>query len=227
MVAATLRALRDLAGQALQEPVAGAPPPAFVEYRGVHYVSDGASTLLAGRPLGAADFDPASAGRDAAVTAGLLGKMQDLVHTMPGVIQDAWIADTVDTVVRTVPGIPGVRGALDGHAAAGDALLGSDGGTPFSATAASAAGAAGAPAGWAGEPARPDASRPADASVSWTETYPTGPAADPAAGPGVTAWMPAGMGGRLRVGIDVSVGELVSGLLDLHPPASPAPTRCC
>lgn len=220
VVAQTLRSLRDLATQALQAPPAGVAPPDFDEYRGVHYLSDGASTVLAGRPLGA-DFDPAVAGRDAAATAGLLGKVADLVHTAPGVIQDAWIADTVDTVVRTVPGIPAVRGALDARASAGEALLGADGGTPFSATAANGGAAGAAPPPWAGEPARPDVTRAADTTVNWTQTYPTGPASDPTARPGVTAWMPAGMGGRLRVGLDVSVGELVSGLLDLHPAGEP------
>jgi two-component system NarL family sensor kinase len=57
--------------------------------------------------------------------------------------------------------------------------------------------------------------------VSWTDTYLTSRSADPTQGLGVTAWSPAGMGGRLRVGVDVSVGQLVSGLLDLHPAGEP------
>jgi signal transduction histidine kinase len=220
-VATTLRALRDLAGQVQAAPPTGAAPPSFVEYRGVHYMSDGASSVLAGRPVGGPGFDPAVAGRDAEASLTLLSKMQDLVHTMPGVIQDVWVADTVDTVVRTAPGIPGVRAALDRRAADGDALLGVDGATPFSATAAGARAVASEPAAWAGEPARPGAPRTPDPSVRWTETYATGTAADPGQGFGVTAWMPAGMGGRLRVGIDVSVGQLTAGLLDLHPSGEP------
>ncbi len=219
-VGATLRSLRDLAGQATGTTVADAPAMGFVEHGGVHYVSDGASTVLAGRPLGGAGFDPAVAARDAEATRALIGKMQDLVRTVPGVIQDVWVADTVDTVVRTVPGIPGVRAALDRRTVAGDALLGADGGTPFSAIAA-AGGARTEPAGWAGDPARPDAARSADPSVNWTETYPTGTASNPPPGAGVTAWMAAGMGGRLRVGIDVSAAQLTAGLIDLHPSGEP------
>ena len=33
--------------------------------------------------------------------------------------------------------------------------------------------------------------------------------------------MPAGMGGRFRVGVDVSVGQLTAGLLDLHHAGEP------
>ncbi|HEV7467220.1 MAG TPA: histidine kinase [Candidatus Dormibacteraeota bacterium] len=220
-VAATLRALRDLAGQAPGPPAGGALRTEFVEHRGVHYVSDGASTVLAGRPLGAAGFDPAVAARDADATRALLGKMLDLVRTVPGVIQDVWVADTVDTVVRTVPGIPGVRAALDRRAIDGEALLGIDGGTPFSAIAAGAGAARAEPSAWAGDPARPDAARSTDPSVHWTETYATGTASDPSADAGATAWMAAGMGGRLRVGIDVSAGQLSAGLLDLHPSGEP------
>jgi two-component system, NarL family, sensor kinase len=219
-VAATLRALRDLAGQVPAPPAGDALPAEFVEHRGVHYVSDGASTVLAGRPLGAAGFDPAVAARDADATRALTGKMLDLVRTVPGVIQDVWVADTLDTVVRTVPGIPGVRAALDRRAIDGEALLGADGGTPFSAIAASAGAARAEPAAWAGDPARPDA-RTTDPSVHWTETYATGTASDPSADAGVTAWMSAGTGGRLRVGIDVSAGQLSAGLLDLHPSGEP------
>ncbi|TMD02278.1 MAG: HAMP domain-containing protein [Chloroflexi bacterium] len=215
-VAATLRTLRDLALQGLQPAAADAQPATFVEYRGLHYISDGASTVLAGRPLGAPAFDPAVAGRDAESTGMLLGKMQDLARTDPGVIQDVWIADTVDTVVRTVPGIPGVRAALDRRSGTGPVLLGADGATPFSAIGIAAA----EPAAWAGDPARPDASRPADASVNWTEPYDAA-TSDPPPAIGVTAWMAAGMGGRYHVGVDVSVGQLTSGLLDLHPAGEP------
>src|SRR5437588_1615686 len=215
-VAATLRTLRDLALQGLQPAPADAQPTSFVEYRGLHYVSDGASTVIAGRPLGAPAFDSAVAGRDAGSTGMLLGKMQDLARTDPGVIQDVWIADTVDTVVRTVPGIPGVRAALDRRSGTGPVLLGADGATPFSAIGIAAA----EPAAWAGDPARPDASRPADASVNWTEPYDAA-TSDPPPAIGVTAWMAAGMGGRYHVGVDVSVGQLTSGLLDLHPAGEP------
>jgi two-component system NarL family sensor kinase len=215
-VAATLRALRDLAVQGLQPLTAEPPPATFVEYRGLHYMSDGASTVLAGRPLGAGGFDPAVAGRDAEASRVLLGKMQDLARTDPGVIQDVWVADTVDTVVRTVPGIPGIRAAIDRLGGDTDVLLGADGATPFSATGVAAA----ETAAWAGDPARPDTSRTADASVTWTEPYPAA-TGDPPPDIGVTAWMPAGMGGRFRVGVDVSVGQLTAGLLDLHPAGEP------
>jgi two-component system NarL family sensor kinase len=215
-VAATLRALRDLAVQGLRPLTVEPPPATFVEYRGLHYMSDGASTVLAGRPLGAAGFDPAVAGRDAEASRALLGKMQDLARTDPGVIQDVWVADTVDTVVRTVPGIPGVRAAIDRLGGDTDVLLGADGAAPFSAIGVAAA----ETAAWSGDPARPDASRTADASVSWTEPY-TAATGDPPPDMGVTAWMPAGMGGRFRVGVDVSVGQLTSGLLDLHPAGEP------
>jgi two-component system NarL family sensor kinase len=215
-VAATLRALRDLAVQGLQPLTAEPPPAAFVEYRGLHYMSDGASTVLAGRPLGAPGFDPQVAGRDAEASRLLLGKMQDLARTDPGVIEDVWVADTVDTVVRTVPGIPAVRAAIDRRGGGGDVLLGADGATPFSAIGVAAA----EQAAWGGDPARPDATRSTDASVSWTEPY-TAATADPPPDIGVTAWMPAGMGGRFRVGVDVSVAQLTAGLLDLHPAGEP------
>ena len=215
-VAATLRALRDLALQGLQPAPADTPPASFVEYRGLHYVSDGASTVLAGRPLGSPAFDPAVAARDAASSGVLLGKMQDIARTDPGVIQDVWIADTVDTLVRTVPGIPGVRAALDRRGGDGTALLGPDGAGPFSAIGMAAA----EPAAWSGDPARPDASRTADATVNWTEPYPAA-ISDPAPAMGVTAWMAAGMGGRYHVGVDVSVAQLTAGLLDLHPAGEP------
>ncbi|HEX6492067.1 MAG TPA: histidine kinase [Candidatus Dormibacteraeota bacterium] len=215
-VAATLRALRDLAVQGLQPAPPGTPPAEFVEYRGLHYMSDGASTVLAGRPLGAPAYDPAAAGRDAESTGALLGKMQDLARTDPGVIQDVWIADTVDIVVRTVPGIPGVRAALDRRGGDGAGLLGPDGATPFSAIGTAVA----EPASWSVDPAKPDASRSADASVNWTETYPAS-TSDPPPAIGVTAWMTAGMGGRYHVGVDVSVSQLTSGLLDLHPAGEP------
>jgi two-component system, NarL family, sensor kinase len=221
-VAAMVRALHDLAGQALAAPAPDPPALPFTEGGGLRYVSDAETTVLAGRPPAPGrSFDPATAARDAAASVPLRTKMEDLLRTAPGVVEDVWVADTVDTVVRTVPGIPGLRAALD-SGAIGEALLGADGETPFSATAAVAGDPGNEPAAWAGEPARPGvvrndgAARPADVGVSWTDVYATAPGADPAGGLGVTAWMPAGVAGRLRVGVDLSVGQLTSGLLDLH-----------
>jgi two-component system, NarL family, sensor kinase len=232
-VAAMVRALHDLAGRGL----GGAPPGSaavpFAEYRGVHFLSDGESTVLAGRPPAAGRaFDAATAARDAAASLPLRTKMEDLLGTAPGVVLDVWIADTVDAVVRIVPGIPDLRAAVDNGAVDGHDLLGTDGDTPFSATAAVAGDAGNEPAAWAGEPARPgtageqsvvreEGERAAGLDVRWTDVYSTAPGADPAGGLGVTAWMPAGVAGRLRVGVDLSVGQLTSGLLDLHPTGEP------